>query len=225
MPSSVFDNTPAFSNAITSPCTALTSRSTRRAASRMDMAPAPVIVFRHSPRLPDTTLNSNSGDSKLMRGAEDLAVPRNSPSARFPPFHAVAKSPSVSANGRISIVIVFIAPPPYILEKIRHQPINRDKAVFHFPAAHVLVVTLARFVVITQHAYTRDHECQPILVAMITFGKRLWQFPKRQFSKCLLRNRHTTVEQFAGFHVGDNNNSLQVLSNYPTANNPSTHSG
>jgi len=36
MPSSVFDSSSALSNAVTSPCTALTSRSTRRAASRMN---------------------------------------------------------------------------------------------------------------------------------------------------------------------------------------------
>jgi hypothetical protein len=55
--------------------------------------------------LPDNTLNSSSGDSKLMRGAEAL-----------PLFHVRVKSPSVSANGRISIVTVFIAPPLYIFE-------------------------------------------------------------------------------------------------------------
>lgn len=85
-PVSVFDSSPALSNAVTSPWTALTSRSTRRAASRMDMAPAPVIAFSNSQRLPDNTLNSSSGDSKLMRGAEAL----------LPLFHVWVKSPSVS---------------------------------------------------------------------------------------------------------------------------------
>src|SRR3990172_9028599 len=159
MPSSVFDNTPAFSSAVTSPCTALTSRSTRRATSRMDMAPAPVIAFSSFQRLPDSALNNNSGDSKLMRGAEVLAVPRNSPSARFPPFHAWVKSPSVSARGRISIVTVFISPPLHILKKIRHQFIDRNEAVFHFPAAHMLVVALTRLVVVAQHAHSRAYEC------------------------------------------------------------------
>src|SRR5450759_1971988 len=140
IPSSVFDNNPALSNAVTSPCTALTSRSTCRAASRMDMAPAPVIAFSSSQRLPDSTLNISSGDSKLMRGADD-----------FPLFHVRVKSPSVSARGRISIVTVFIAPPLHILKKIRHLLINRDESVLHFPATHMLVVALARLVVVTQH--------------------------------------------------------------------------
>src|SRR5450759_3232551 len=149
IPSSVFDSSPALSNAVTSPWTALTSRSTRRAASRMDMAPAPVIAFSSSQRLPDSTLNISSGDSKLMRGAEVL-----------PLFHVRVKSPSVSARGRISIVTVFIAPPLHILQKIRHQSVNRNKAVFHFLAAHMLVVALARLVVVTQHTFPSSHERQ-----------------------------------------------------------------
>src|SRR4030066_124570 len=166
IPLSSFDSSPALSNAVTSPCTALTSRSTRRAAWRMDMAPAPVIAFSSSQRLPDSTLNSNSGDSKLMRGA-----------VAFPLFHAWVKSPSVSANGRISIVTVFIAPPPYILEKICHQPVNRNEAVFHFLAAHVPVIAFSGLVVVTQHACSRDHECQPVFVAMCTTGNGVVHLP------------------------------------------------
>jgi hypothetical protein len=101
-------------------------------------------------------LNSSSGDSKLIRGAEAL-----------PSFQASAKSPSVSANGRISIVTVFITPPLHILEKIRHQLIGGDEAIFHFLVAHVLMVTLARLVVITQYTFARDYEYQPVFVAMI----------------------------------------------------------
>jgi len=86
----------------------------------------------------------------------------------------------------------------------------------------MLVVTLTRLVVVTQHAYIRDYKCQPLFVVMLAAGKRLWYLPKHQFSKCLLRNRHTAVEQFAGFHVGDNNNSLEVLLNYPTIRPGST---
>src|SRR4030067_126494 len=199
MPSSVFDNTPAFSSAVTSPCTALTSRSTRRAASRMDMAPAPVIAFSSSQRLPDSTLNNSSGVSKLMRGVDAL-----------PLFHVWVKSPSVSAKGRTSIVTVFIAPSPYVLEKIRHQLINRKEAGFNFLAPPVLMITLPLFVVVTQHTRSRNHEGQPVFVAMFAAGKRLWHLPKHQFRKRLFCDRHTTVEQFPGFHVGDDNNRIVV---------------
>jgi hypothetical protein len=65
----------------------------------MEMGPALVMAFSSSHRLPDSILNNSSGDPKLMRGAEVL-----------PLFQAWVKSPSVSVNGRTSIVTVFIAP-------------------------------------------------------------------------------------------------------------------
>jgi hypothetical protein len=55
----------------------------------MDMAPAPVIVFSSSQRLPDSTLNSSSGDSKLMRGAEALPI-----------FHVWVKSSACRPEAR-----------------------------------------------------------------------------------------------------------------------------
>ena len=58
---------PAFSNATTSPCTAFTSRLTRRAASRMDTGPAPHSALSNSHRFAVNTCHSNSGVAKLMR--------------------------------------------------------------------------------------------------------------------------------------------------------------
>lgn len=50
-PAGVRRRTPASSSAVTSPCTALTSRPTLRAASRIDMALAPHMALRSSHRL------------------------------------------------------------------------------------------------------------------------------------------------------------------------------
>ena len=60
-------STPALSGAVTSPWTALTSRSARRAASRMDTRPAPQRAFSSSQRLAVRTFHSSSGVAKLMR--------------------------------------------------------------------------------------------------------------------------------------------------------------
>jgi hypothetical protein len=62
-------STPASSNAFTSPCTAYTSRSKRRAASRIDIGPTPHNTLSSSHRLPVSTGHSNSGEAKAMRAS------------------------------------------------------------------------------------------------------------------------------------------------------------
>ena len=67
LPPSVRSRTPTFSSAVTSPCTALTSRPTRRAASRMDTGPMPHGALSNSHRVAFRTCQSNSGDANAMR--------------------------------------------------------------------------------------------------------------------------------------------------------------
>jgi hypothetical protein len=66
-PSSVRSSIPASSSAVTSPCTAFTSRPARRAASRMDIGPAPHRTLSSSHRFSVRTFQSSSGVAKLMR--------------------------------------------------------------------------------------------------------------------------------------------------------------
>jgi hypothetical protein len=63
-PSPVLCKIPVFSRTCTSPCTPLTSRLRRRAASLIANGPAPVIVRNNSQRFVVMTWKSNSGVAK-----------------------------------------------------------------------------------------------------------------------------------------------------------------
>ena len=67
LPSAVFCRMPAAMSAVTSPCTALTSRPTRRAASRIDRGPPPAMARTSSQRFAVISRNKSSGVAKLMR--------------------------------------------------------------------------------------------------------------------------------------------------------------
>src|SRR5271165_525816 len=71
---------PAWRSAVTSPWTALTSRPTRRATSRIDNAPWPVIALRISQRFLVKVFQSRSTESNEM--CAPCSSPRNAAAAR-----------------------------------------------------------------------------------------------------------------------------------------------
>src|SRR5271165_5164224 len=71
---------PAWRSAVTSPWTALTSRPTRRAISRIDNSPWPVIALRISQRFLVRVFQSRSTESNEM--CAHCSSPRNAAAAR-----------------------------------------------------------------------------------------------------------------------------------------------
>jgi hypothetical protein len=110
--SSLRRSTPASRSAVTSPRTAFTSRSSRRAVSRMDSGPAPASTLRISQRLAVSTCHSSSGVAKLIRLA----------SFRLPDARTWAPSRRASFRERTSRTTVFTIPPVVV----GNQPIVKS---------------------------------------------------------------------------------------------------
>ena len=136
-PSSPRPRTPAFSSAVMSLCTAFTSRSTRRAASRMEIGPAPHIAFSSSQRLAVSTFQRSSGVAKLIRA--DFSA--------FPVFQARTKSSIDSLGSRTSRVTVFTVPPRNVAFKVGDELIWRLERVGALLFAEVSMVALSGLVV------------------------------------------------------------------------------
>src|SRR5450755_2230244 len=167
-PPSARSSTPAFSSAVTSPCTALTSRPTRRAASRMETGPTPHSALSNSHRFAVSTCQSNSGDAKAMRA--DFSA--------LPDFHAFTKPAIASLGERTSRVTVFTIPPRNVGLKVSDQPVWRRELVSHHHRTVVPMVTLANLVVIAQNTDPIHDVGQPVLVRMGGAGHRTWHLPK-----------------------------------------------
>ena len=110
-PEALRSRTPAWSRAVTSPCTVFTSRPTRRAASRIEMGPAPHKALSSSQRRAVRTFHNSSGVSKLIR-AVFWARPLS---------QARAKSSAACWRDATSRITVFTVPPLDIRFKICEQ--------------------------------------------------------------------------------------------------------
>ena len=205
-PSGARVNTPAFNRAVTSPCTAFTSRSTRRAASRIDIGPAPQSTFRSSQRFAVSTCQSNSGVAKLIRASR---------SAR-PVFIARVASAKVSRRERTSRTTVFMVPPRHISFKIGDRLIRCGEDIWLLHCAGVPVITLSAFVVVTQHALLFDYVCQPVFKRMRRGRDRLGNVPDHHLDECVGSNDDPATSQRYSAHVGDSTNSRRMLSITPT---------
>ena len=157
LPSSVRLRSPADSKAVTSPCTAFTSRFTRRAASRMDTGPAPQSALMSAQRFAVSTRQSSSGVAKLMRAAL----------APWPLCHARLKSAIAVAGGRTSRVTVFTMPPRNVGLESLNQAVRVSEGVATFFAAVVPMIAFARFVIVPEHALTVDYVGQAVFESMI----------------------------------------------------------
>lgn len=172
-PSSWRSRMPTFISAVTSPWTALTSRPTRRAASRIDTGPAPQRTLSSAHRLGVKTRQSNSGVAKLMRA--DLWG--------LPVFQTRAKSAMESAGVRTSRITVFMVPPRNIILEVSYQPIRCRENIGTFLPSIMSVIAFPRLVVVTQDACSSHNVSQPIFVRVRRTFLRLWQTPQDQLSK------------------------------------------
>jgi len=152
-PASVRSRTPALRSAVTSPCTALTSRPTRRAASRIDTGPAPQRALSSAHRFGVNTRQSNSGVAKLMRA--DFSA--------LPVFQARAKSAIESPGVRTSRIKVFIVPPRDVILEVIYQLLRCREQVGAFLSTKMPVIALPNFVVVPQNAFSTHDERQTVL--------------------------------------------------------------
>src|SRR3972149_6591380 len=205
-PSSARVSTPACKSAVTSPCTAFTSRPTRRAASPMDTGPAPRRTFRSSQRFAVSTSQSNSGVAKPMRASR---------SAR-PVFMARAASANVSLRERTSRTTMFMVPPRDVSFKVSHQLIGRRKGVRLLSCLGVPVIALCAFIVVAQYAPLLNHIRQPVFEPVRRGRKRRRNMPDRHFDECVGSHHRPATDQGCSLHVGDNTNTGIVLSIDPT---------
>jgi len=167
--------TPASNNAFTSPCTAFTSRPTRLAASRMDMAPAPHIALSNSHRLAVSTCHSNSGVAKPMRASR---------SAR-PDFIARDASASVSARERTSRTTVFMIPPRNVSIEVKHQLIRRRKRIKKLFLSKMPMITFASLVVVPEHTLATNDISESVLERMLRRRDWLWDSPNGNLCECV----------------------------------------
>ena len=176
-PSSVRSRTPALSNAVTSPWTALTSRPTRRAASRIDTGPAPQRALSSSHRFWVNTRQSNSGVAKLMR-ADFRGLPA---------FQARAKSAIESAGVCTSKVTVFMVPPRDVILEVSDQLLRCREHVGAFLSTEMPVIALPDFVVVAQNAFSTYDVRQSVLEPVQRPFERLWKTPQYQLRERRLR--------------------------------------
>src|SRR6185503_8367855 len=189
-PPSSFRRMPTSSRACTSPCTALTSRSTRRAASRRVTGPAPVSAESNSHRFWVSTLNSRAGVSKLMK------APCGSPSK------ARRKRRSTSSRDETSRVTVRISGPPVIdsLPKIGEELSGCSERIGALLLADVPVVPFSGFVVKAEHARSPNHQSQAVLEAMLAHSNGRGDLPDHHLHEGILGEDAALVEQGLGLH-------------------------
>jgi len=123
-----------------SPCTDLTSRPTRRAASRMETGPAPHSAFSSSQRFAVSSFHRSSGEAKLMRAAL----------SRSRVFQTRTKSSIASLGGRTSRVAIFTVPPRNIASEVGDELVRRRERVNAFLLTDVAVIAFADLVVIAR---------------------------------------------------------------------------
>jgi hypothetical protein len=205
-PSSVRRRTPDSRSTVTSPCTALTSRSSRRAVSRIETGPAPVSVFNTSHRLAVRTSHSSSGLAKLMRLER---------SGR-PTFQARALACRASLSGRTSRTTVFTIPPRDVSFEVVEQLLRRSKLVAGLGRSDVSVPAFPALVVVTKNAFAGYDVSQTVLVTMPGSRNLLFESPDYDLHESVHCQDHSVVEQRDGFHEGASINGRQVLSITPT---------
>src|SRR5665647_2677838 len=152
LPSAVLSSTPHASKACTSPCTALTSRPVRRAASRMVTGPAPLRAWIRSNRFPPKVCISDCGEEKLYLGP-----------CACPVSMARTASARLSVREQTSIVSVFMVVPPNVIQKIGHQLARGAEFINAICFPFVPVIALACLVVVSHDAHTIDHVSQAVL--------------------------------------------------------------
>jgi hypothetical protein len=129
---------------------------------------------------------------------------------------ARAASLKVSLKDRTSRTTVFTIPPRDICFKISHQLIRRREGIGRLSGLGVPVVALSALVVIAENASLLDDVRQAVLEQVRGGRDRHRQSPDHDFDESVGRHNDPATDQSPSLHVGENTNTLPVLSIYPT---------
>jgi hypothetical protein len=110
-----------------------------------------------------------------------------------------------------------MVPPLDISLEIRQKFFGAHELVIRLLLVPVPVVSLPTFVVIPEDANLVDYICQTVFKQMLRSGQRPRKTPKDKICKPVLCENDPVSEQLDGLHVGDYDNTYQMLSMAPTA--------
>lgn len=171
--------TPTSISPSMSACTALKSRLTRRATSRMVISPAPAISSMICMRFGDSFFQSNSALGNVMDS----------------PIYSVEEKPalnvfSMASNGSLRSMVmvnVRIVLPPAVLSdidlEVLSQLVDAGECGGYFGVANMLVIAFAGFVVVTNGADAILDISQAVFVVMLASHDRRGNKPDNDFNE------------------------------------------
>lgn len=209
-PFSPFSITPWAISFLISECTALTSRLTRRATSRIDTSPIPVMDLRIAIR---------PGDSVSWRRSQ-LKNERECPPADSSPSVAAMNRELISSmvvTRTFSVVIVLPSVLSDISPEISEKLLDGSKCGRYFLAADVLVVAFSRLIVVTQNAGAINNIGQAVFVVVVAGSYCRINLPYNQFSPGVIGERNDLPHECFRWH------KLNIASVHSVANDSNTN--
>lgn len=205
-----FSITPWVISFLISECTALTSRLTRRATSRIDTSPIPDMDLRIAIR---------PGDSVSWRRSQ-LKNERECPWADSSPSVAAMNRELISSmvvTRTFNVVIVLPSVLSDISPEISEKLLDGSKRGCYFLATDVLVVTFSGLVVVTQDAGAINNIGQPVFVVMVAGSYCRINLPYNQFSPGVIGERNDLPHECFRWH------KLNIASVHSVVNKSNTH--
>lgn len=209
-PFSPFSITPWAISFLISECTALTSRLTRRATSRIDTSPIPVM---------DLIIAIRPGDS-VSWSRSQLRNERKCPLADSSPSVAAMNRELISSmvvTRTFSVVIVLPSVLSDISPEISEKLLDGSKCGRYFLAADVLVVAFSRLVVVTQNAGAINNIGQAVFVVVVAGSYCRINLPYNQFSPGVTGERNDLPHECFRWH------KLNIASVHGVANDSNTN--
>lgn len=209
-PFSLFSITPWAISFLISECTALTSRLTRRATSRIDTSPIPDMDLRIAIR---------PGDSVSWRRSQ-LKNERECPQADSSPSVAAMNRELISSmvvTRTFNVVIVLPSVLSDISPEISEKLLDGSKRGCYFLATDVLVVTFSGLVVVTQDAGAINNIGQPVFVVMVAGSYCRINLPYNQFSPGVIGERNDLPHECFRWH------KLNIASVHGVVNDSNTY--
>lgn len=209
-PFSPFSITPWAISFLISECTALTSRLTRRATSRIDTSPIPVMDLRIAIRPGDSVSWSRS----QLKNERECPLADSSPSVAAMNRELIS---SMVVTRTFSVVIVLPSVLSDISPEISEKLLDGSKCGCYFLAADVLVVAFSRLVVVTQNAGAINNIGQAVFVVVVAGSYCRINLPYNQFSPGVIGERNDLPHECFRWH------KLNIASVHGVANDSNTN--
>lgn len=174
-PFSPFSITPWVISFLISECTALTSRLTRRATSRIETSPSPVMDLIIAIRLGDSVSWSKS----QLRNERKCPLVDSSPSVAAMNRELIS---SIVVTRTFSVVIVLPSVLSDISPEISKKLLDGSKRGRDLFVADVLVIAFSSLIVVTQDTGVINNVGQSVFVIVVTGSYCRINLPDNQFS-------------------------------------------